>query len=80
MGPGRTAAHQGWSVLGVAEDKANPSAALAWDLPHPCMAAQPHCSQVPKPSRDMERPLPHTGLAPEPFKTAQGFSLRKTAP
>lgn len=60
-GPGRTAAHRGWSVLEAAGDKANLIAALAWDLPQ-------HPNRVPRPSREVgcppaslqHRPAPET--------------------
>lgn len=69
-GPGRTAAHQGWSVLGAAEDdEAN------W--PWTCLTpAEPPCPHVPARSGvglGCGAPLLPTGLAPEPL-SARGSS------
>lgn len=73
-GPGRTAAHQGWSVLGAAEnDEAN------W--PWTCLTpAGPPCPHVPARSGvelGCGAPLLPTGLAPEPLSLQGELSLQR---
>lgn len=70
VGPGRTAAHQDWSVPAAAEDKANSS-----DPPHPCGDPGPQPSQVPGCARMRSTPFGHRPGTWAPLCT--GLSLQR---